>query len=101
MSVGTSGSTMNPNPFFSLNHFTVPFAIHSTDRARRPVNEVYLLGSYQGGAPIIPPISKGSTEYKVRLNNVKQIATYLSRAGYVLRSGNYAALLFLWLTWQR
>jgi 5-(carboxyamino)imidazole ribonucleotide mutase len=30
MSVGTSGSTMNPKPFFSLNHFTVPLAIEST-----------------------------------------------------------------------
>src|ERR1700724_1461985 len=33
MSVGTSGSTMNPKPFFSLNHFTVPLAIESTERA--------------------------------------------------------------------
>src|SRR5580704_13513984 len=36
MSVGTSGSTMNPKPFFSLNHFTVPLAIESTDRASYP-----------------------------------------------------------------
>src|SRR5438067_10126864 len=27
MSSGRSGSTMNPNPFLSLNHFTVPLAI--------------------------------------------------------------------------
>src|ERR1700693_67840 len=36
MSVGTSGSTMNPKPFFSLNHFTVPLAIESTERASYP-----------------------------------------------------------------
>jgi 5-(carboxyamino)imidazole ribonucleotide mutase len=36
MSVGTSGSTMNPKPFFSLNHFTVPLAIESTERANHP-----------------------------------------------------------------
>src|ERR1700733_14084534 len=36
MSVGTSGSTMNPKPFFSLNHLTVPLAIESTERAKLP-----------------------------------------------------------------
>src|ERR1700742_575802 len=36
MSVGTSGSTMNPKPFFSLNHLTVPLAIESTERANHP-----------------------------------------------------------------
>src|ERR1700740_970365 len=36
MSVGTSGSTMNPKPFFSLNHFTVPLAIESTEKANHP-----------------------------------------------------------------
>src|SRR5438093_12587017 len=30
MSVGTSGSTINPKPFFSLNHLTVPLAIDPT-----------------------------------------------------------------------
>jgi 5-(carboxyamino)imidazole ribonucleotide mutase len=35
MSVGTSGSTMNPKPFFSLNHFTVPLAIE-IDRTSQP-----------------------------------------------------------------
>src|ERR1700722_6726081 len=36
MSVGTSGSTMNPKPFFSLNHLTVPLDIGSTERANHP-----------------------------------------------------------------
>src|SRR6202521_964777 len=36
MSVGTSGSTMNPKPFFSLNHLTVPLAIESTKQANHP-----------------------------------------------------------------
>src|ERR1700722_12923752 len=103
MSVGTSGSTINPKPFFSLNHLTVPLAIESTERANHPAPD-----SCQNSrnfhpikrlAPKRPPVYKGHAK------NVKRNATLLFPVGYVLRSSSPIALFSLclkraWLRWS-
>src|SRR5580704_2949629 len=94
MSVGTSGSTMNPKPFFSLNHLTVPLAVESTERANHPYPD-----SCQNSRNFtqLSAWPEKAELYRGPEKNVKRNATRLFPVGYVLRSSSRIALFSLCL----
>ena len=85
---------MNPKPFFSLNHFTVPLAIESTERANHSDPDFAKQQKFHLTKALG---SKRPRLYGGPAKNVKRNATLLFPVGYVLPSAARIALFSLCL----